>query len=178
MLTTTRGAKAWPVVFADRRGLASALLSTYEGIEPVGLDGGHLRGLYADFLDEAAELLEDAHLTQAATAWRAAAERWHALAEAVLPPGRLRELLVEVHAAVVERGDEGAEEAAAAATELWRTRATLDETPPDDESIATLFAEMADLLEAIYAAETAAAAASVQAAPARSGSGAKKGVEM
>ena len=177
MLTATRGAKAWPVVFADRRGLAGALLSAYEGIEPVGLDGGHLRGLYADFLDEAAELLDDDHLTRAATAWREAGERWHALAEAVLPPGRLRELLVDVHAAVVERGDDGAEEAAAAATELWRTRARLDETPPDDESIATLFAEMAELLEAIYAAETA-AAASLQAAPARSGSGAKKGVEM
>ena len=95
----------------------------------------------------------------------------------MLPPGRLRELLVEVHAAVVERGDEGAEEAAAAAADLWRTRAMLDETPPDDESITTRFAEMAELLEGIYEAETA-AAASLQAAPARSGSGAKKGVEM
>ena len=178
MLTATRGAKAWPVVFADRRGLAGALLSAYEGIEPVGPDGGHLRGLYADFLDEAAELLDDAQLTRAATAWRAAGERWHALAEVVLPPGRLRELLVEVHAAVVERGDEGAGEAAAAASELWRTRARLDETPRDDASIPALFAEMAELLEAIYEAETAAAGPSLQAAPARSGSGAKKGVEM
>ena len=108
MMTATRGAKAWPRVFAERRGLAGALLSTYEGIEPVGLDGGHLRGLYADFLDEAAALLEEPRLAGAAVAWRAAGELWHELAELVLPPGRVRELLVEVHAHVVERGDEGA----------------------------------------------------------------------
>ena len=36
MLTDTRNAKAWPRVFADRKGLAGALLSVWEGVEPVG----------------------------------------------------------------------------------------------------------------------------------------------
>ena len=81
MMTGTRDAKAWPRVFAERRGLAGALLSIYEGIEPVGLDGGHLRGLYADFLDEAAALLEEPRLAGAAVAWRAAGGLWHELAE-------------------------------------------------------------------------------------------------
>jgi hypothetical protein len=186
MLTATRGAKAWPVVFAEGRGLTGALLSAYEGIEPVGLDGGHLRGLYADFLDEAAALLDEPRLAETANAWREAGERWHALAEAVLPPGRLRELLVEVHASVVERGDEGAGAAAAAASELWRTRSALDDastaqvagvTARVDKATTVLFADMAERLDAIYEGESA-AAAMLQAAPARSGSGAKNGVEM
>ena len=86
MLTDTRGAKAWPNVFADERGLAGALLSAYQGIEPVGAYGGHLRGLYADFLDEAAALLEAPRLAEAATAYRDVAALWHELAELALPP--------------------------------------------------------------------------------------------
>lgn len=87
MLVAPRGAKAWSNVFAGGRGLAGALLSAYEAIEPVGSDGGHLRGLYADFLDEAAALLEEPRLSEAAVAYRGLAERWHALAE--LPGIRL-----------------------------------------------------------------------------------------
>ena len=82
MLTDTRNAKAWPKVFADERGLAGALLSTYQGIEPVGAYGGHLRGLYADFLDEAAVLLEAPRLTEAATAYRPLARARRARAAA------------------------------------------------------------------------------------------------
>ena len=59
MLTDTRNAKSWPNVFARRPGLVNALLSAFEEIEPLGTHGGHLRGLFADFLSEAASLLED-----------------------------------------------------------------------------------------------------------------------
>ena len=158
-MTGSRDAKAWPRVFAERRGLAGALLSIYEGIEPVGLDGGHLRGLYADFLDEAAGLLEEPRLAEAAPAWRDAGAQWHSLAELVLPPGRVRELLVEVHAQVVERGDEGAGDAAGAAAELWELRAALDAASPlADGEAADLFAAIGERLAAIFEAETEAAA--------------------
>jgi hypothetical protein len=155
MMTAARGAKAWPRVFAGGRHLTGALLSTYEGIQPVGLDGGHLRGLYADFLDEAAALLEESRLERAATAWRAAADTWHTLAETALPPGRLRELMTEVHAAVVEEGDAGAAAAAAAARELW----TLRRADPAVDA-AGLFPRMGELLHEIYERETEAAAVS------------------
>ena len=159
MMTATRGAKAWPYVFASGHGLAGALLSTYEGIQPVGLYGGHLRGLYAEFLDEAAGLLEEPRLADAATAWRAAAARWQALADTALPAepfGRLRELMCKIHAAVIEEGDAGAAAAGAAATSLWALRRTLDTSTlvePDE-----LFPEMRELLEEIYARESEAAA--------------------
>jgi Butirosin biosynthesis protein H, N-terminal/Domain of unknown function (DUF4872) len=147
-MMTGRAAKAWPRVFADGRGLAGALLSTYEGIQPVGADGGHLRDLYADFLDEAAGLLEDPALADRAAAWREAAARWRALADLALPEGRLRELLAEVHETVVEGGD-----ASVPAAEMWRLRS---DVPVDAES---LFPAMGSLLEEIYEAEIAASGA-------------------
>jgi Butirosin biosynthesis protein H, N-terminal/Domain of unknown function (DUF4872) len=156
-MMTGEGAKAWPHVFADGRGLAAALLSTYEGIQPAGLYGGHLRALYADFLDEAAALVDEPGLEQAATAWRAAADEWHALAATALPDdrfGRLRELMTEVHASVVEDGDRGAEAAAAAAAELWDLRRALDAEPLET---AELFAAMGAHLETIYEHEREAA---------------------
>ena len=151
-MMTGQQAKAWPRVFASGRGLAGALLSTYEGIQPVGLDGGHLRDLYADFLDEAAALLEEPALAEAAVGWRDAAARWQALADAALPFGRLRELLAEVHGTVVEGGD-----ATDAAAELWDLRRSLDEAPPVDTG--ELFPAMGALLEEIYEAEAAASGA-------------------
>jgi hypothetical protein len=153
------GAKAWPNVFADQRGLTGALLSAYEEIEPVGSDGGHLRGLYADFLDEAAALLDEPRLAEAATAYRALAERWQALAELLLPAdvpefATLREELAAVHESVIGRGDAGAEEAAAAAGRLWALRAELDAAPPVEPDFAALSAAVS----AIYDAEVEAAA--------------------
>jgi hypothetical protein len=145
-MMTGSAAKAWPRVFASGHGLASALVSTYEGVQPVGSYGGHLRGLYADFLDEAAALLENPALSERAAAWRDAAARWQALADLVLPEGRLRELLAEVHATVVEGGD-----ASAAAAELWELRSV--DSPVDVDA---LFPAMGSLLEEIYEAEMAA----------------------
>ena len=141
LLTDTRNAKAWPNVFADQRGLAGALLAAYEGIEPVGSDGGHLRGLYADFLDEAAALLDAPRLAEAASAYRALAERWHALAELALPAdvpdfATLREELAAVHESVIARGDAGAAEAAEAAERMWALRAELDAAPPVEPDFA------------------------------------------
>ena len=159
MLVSTRGAKAWPNVFADERGLAGALLSAYEGIEPVGTYGGHLRELYADFLDEAAALLEEPRLSEAASAYRALAERWHALAELVLPAdvpafATLREELAAVQESVQARGDTGQDEAAEAALRLWALRAELDAAPPVEPD----FGALSEAVGAIYEAEVEAAA--------------------
>lgn len=112
LMTDTRNAKAWPKAFADRKGLAGALLSTWEGIMPMGMTGGHLRGLTADFLDEAAELLAGAEtgagavdgaggaggageqgvtagvadaLPEVAAGFRTAAASWERVASAALP---------------------------------------------------------------------------------------------
>ncbi|HEV3496191.1 MAG TPA: DUF4872 domain-containing protein, partial [Actinomycetes bacterium] len=80
LLTDSRNAKAWPRVFADRAGLFGACLSVYENVEPVGWGGGNLRELYAEFLDEAAGLLEAPALRTAAAAYREVAARWQEVA--------------------------------------------------------------------------------------------------
>jgi Butirosin biosynthesis protein H, N-terminal/Domain of unknown function (DUF4872) len=159
MLVDARNAKAWPRVFAEPTGLVEALLSTYAGIEPVGGDGGHLRGLYADFLDEAAALLDAPELAEAAAAYRATAALWHELAELALPLdvpeyAELRTGLAAVHESVVARGDAGAAEAARAAARLWELRARLRTQPPAQPD----FARLSAALEEIHAAEVQAAA--------------------
>ncbi|HET6529786.1 MAG TPA: BtrH N-terminal domain-containing protein [Actinoplanes sp.] len=154
MCTDRRHAKGWPTVFAGGRGLAGALLTAWEEIEPVGMSGGNLRGLYADFLDEAAPLLGPA-ASGAAAEFRAAAGEWHAFAEAALPPdvpeyARLRELT----AAVAEGVALGAP-AADAGAELWDLRRELDEKPP----VAPDFGMLAERMTAVHAAEESAVAA-------------------
>jgi hypothetical protein len=87
MLTDRKNAKGWPRVFADGRGLFGALVSVTEAIDGgIGASGGHLRGLYADFLVEAATLLGDERLDDAARRWREAADLWDDLSDAVVPP--------------------------------------------------------------------------------------------
>ena len=90
MITDTRNAKGWPQVFADGRGIASMRASIYTE----AASGGDLRGLYADFLEEAADLLGLPKLRQPADAWREAAAAWDVIVDNALPPGdELRELI-------------------------------------------------------------------------------------
>ncbi len=90
MTTDARNTKGWPTVFADGLGVGSLRASIYAD----AAHGAHLRGLYADFLDEAAVLLERDALRDAAAAWREAAARWEPIVDTALPPGdELRELI-------------------------------------------------------------------------------------
>ncbi len=130
MTTDARNKKGWPTVFADGHGVGSLRASIYAS----AAHGGHLRTLYADFLDEAAALLERDALRDAATAWREAASHWAAIVDAALPPGdALRELI---------------DGAAAAGWDLQRRRDEAVEEPP----------AVGGLVMAMYEAETAALA--------------------
>jgi hypothetical protein len=156
LVTDEKAAKGWPKVFADGTGLASAMLSAWESIEPVGMSGGNLRGLYAEFLDEAAGLLRAPDLTACAAAFREAAGRWHEVAEAALPAdvpeyARVRALAATV-AATVTAGDEAAAEREKAGTELWALRVEYDRRPPARPDLPALGARVAEAYEAEVAA--------------------------
>jgi Butirosin biosynthesis protein H, N-terminal/Domain of unknown function (DUF4872) len=128
MTTDTRNKKGWPTVFADGHGVGSLRASIYAD----AAHGGHLRGVYADFLDEAADLLGREALRDAATAWREAASHWEGIVDTALPPGDdLRELI-----------DDGA----AARWDLQRRRDEAVEEPP----------AVGERVMAMYGAETAA----------------------
>ncbi len=84
LMTDQKNKKGWPVVFRDRRGLYSTLTSLFEAIELQGAPGG-LRGMYRDFLLEAANVVNNPRLQEPAEHYAALAKQWHALAEEALP---------------------------------------------------------------------------------------------
>ena len=151
-----KAAKGWPKVFADGTGVVGALLSIWEGVEPVGATGGHLRDLYAVFLDQAAVLLRAPDLTVCGDRFRDAAAAWHAVAETALPADipeyqQLRGLTADL-AAAVALGDEGDDQRSAAAAALWATRAELDRRPPTEPDFPALAAAIASAYETEAAA--------------------------
>ncbi len=164
LLTDTRNAKAWPKVFADRQGLAGTLLSTWEGVVPMGMEGGHLRGLTADFLDEAADLLGDERLRGPAGDFREAAAAWQHVAATALPDDvpefvRLRELTSEIRESVADPTsvDPAADGVRVAGDELWTLRRRLDrEFPLDAQAVGDLFEALSAGVARVYELETAA----------------------
>jgi hypothetical protein len=164
LLTDRRNAKGWPTVFADRVSLFDACLSVYEGLEPSGSGGGNLRGLYAEFLDEAAGLLDAPALGKAAAAYREAAARWRQVAEVAVPadaePFAEARRLTDQLQAQVERGDAGRPAAADTAARLWALRERWrPEFPGGDQRAEALLPAMADAVTAACEAEEAAVAA-------------------
>jgi hypothetical protein len=162
LLGDGRNAKAWPKVFADRVSLFDACLSVYENLEPVGWDGGNLRGLYAQFLDEAAGLLEAPDLGKAAAAYREAEAAWQVVAETAVPADRepfaeARRLSVRLQAQV-EAGDAAQEEAAATAARLWALRDRWRHQFPGDTDVEALLAALAAAVSAACDAEEVALA--------------------
>jgi hypothetical protein len=169
LATDAKHAKGWPRVFADRRGVTGALLSVWEGVGSATMTGGHLRGLYAEFLREAVPLLDAPALSTAADAYVAAGEAWTAVGDTALPPdvpafARMRQLTAAVSEGLTADGDGGADEVAAAANELWELRREYDEKPPlSDGEVADLFQALSAAVTHAYEREVAAAAALAEA---------------
>ncbi|MFN8469734.1 MAG: BtrH N-terminal domain-containing protein [Caldilineaceae bacterium] len=160
LMTDRKNKKGWPVLFADRRGLYSTFVSLFEAIELQGAPGG-LRGLYADFLLEAAAVIDNPHLGEPARHYAALAGQWHALAEEALPDAvpqfkRAKQLLRARHA-VLRRGGEAWRTTQPLTEELRSIRSACNlDFPLDDQEIADLFAALQTRLQAIYQAEVAA----------------------
>ena len=171
LLTDSRNAKAWPRVFADRVSLFDACLSVYENLEPrAGSGGGNLRGLYADFLEEAADLLGAPKLGEAAAAYREAADRWRQVADVAVPadaePFAEARRLTDQLQDQVERGDAGRPAAADTAARLWALRDRWrPEFPGGDQRADALLPALAAAVTAACEAEEAALATLAAALP-------------
>ncbi len=169
LMIDRRNAKGWPRVFADGHGLFSALISMVEQVDDgVGAWGGHLRDLYVDGLEEAADILDRPALREAAGPWRASADLWQDLADAAVPTAvegaaDAVELAEELHDAVM-RGEPGRAQARAAAAGLWATRDRYaDAWPLAENETEALLADLGQRLAAIHAAEPSARAATARA---------------
>ena len=84
LVANTKDKKGWPNVFKTNGQLYGAFKSAYFFIELANGRGG-LRPLYADFLDEARDVLRKHALAEIAAQYRAAATLWSALAVSALP---------------------------------------------------------------------------------------------
>jgi hypothetical protein len=159
MMTDVKNKKGWPTVFKGGRGLYGTLRTIYEGIEHIGTGGGGLRGMYADFLDEAAPILDNGDLKTTATLYRDLHKRWGALGQAALPDQldvfkATKEMLDRRAVINLERGGEGLEEITPINDELHEIKGELnDNFPLSEPETAALFAGLQTHLERIYQAE-------------------------
>lgn len=85
MLTNTKNKKGWSNCFTDGPALHGAMSSVYGQIELRGFGGSAFRGMYADFVDQAAGVLKKPALKKVADQFREAEASWHNIALAALP---------------------------------------------------------------------------------------------
>jgi hypothetical protein len=112
LLTRPKQRLSWAKEFPPGRKMAAGLTSAFHRIAIFGSDGvaDAERNLYASFLDEASLLLHKPDLKEVAQQFRASAQAWEALGNALLPnevPSfkTLREALVRQHHLFLEEGN-------------------------------------------------------------------------
>ena len=158
MLTNIRNPRGWARFYPPGRDLWSALAGN--GFNPGlvgwigtwGLGDGMERGVYAEFLDEAADILGNAELRKAAEGFRASREVWLELMTAATPDEapalrEARELALRRKVLFVERGEDALAEIR---TIDDRRRALADaagrEFPLDESGIVAMREEMSGLV--------------------------------
>jgi Domain of unknown function (DUF4872)/Butirosin biosynthesis protein H, N-terminal len=85
MLTNTKNKKGWPNCFPGGPPLHGAMSSVFAQIELRGYGGSAFRGLYADFLDQAAGVLKKSAFRKVAEQFRESEASWRAISDAALP---------------------------------------------------------------------------------------------
>jgi hypothetical protein len=150
-LTDTTGRKGWLRRYERPEALFSALCRLHDCIEVAYSAPGGMRPLYADFLVEAAVVLDAPALTEAAAGFRAAGERWSAIANQALDPtvpqlARYHDLNAERAELLRTRGWRAADEIAALVAETGTLAASFAADDPIPTSRrAALFEDLATL---------------------------------
>ncbi len=161
---TSRG--SWAKEYPSGRPLLAALTSAYTFLGPAfGKTVQAERDIYADFLDEAAQILEQTALTDAAAQYRAAGEAWAALLDSLLP--KQVPMLGDAREAIDRKTDLFIESGAAYLDEIIAQRDRLDSLkseaerhfPLSDGEIADLRANIREQVLQVREAEEAAVAA-------------------
>lgn len=101
--------QSWAKVFPPGRAMYAGLTTGFQNIEDFGTGGGASRGIYADFLDEASEILGKPALKEAAALFRACVPAWHDLSKTMLPDDitpfkETRELILKKSTLFKEQG--------------------------------------------------------------------------
>jgi hypothetical protein len=152
MLTDERHPKGWGQAFVDGHGLVGALVSAHEGVNEVGIYGGNLRSMYADFLREAGKIT-GRPLGEAERAYRKAAKSWEEFASICLEVPVVNEI-VELNRDrrnAIRQGDEGWDQAKAAG--LRSARLLESDADLGDGERRKLFQRMAETLRIVHGNE-------------------------
>lgn len=145
MLTNTRNKHSWERYFPAGNRLYAALAGdtvqpgAFDWISTWGTGDGADRDVYADFLDEAAMILNKPDLRTAAARFRTAAVAWRALAAALLPDDvpllkETRDLKLRKRRLFIERGGEALDDIRAINTRLDELKRSAAETFPLSEA--------------------------------------------
>jgi hypothetical protein len=153
LIADARDPKGWSRLLVDGNALAAALTRMYEGIEIEFTAPAGGRHLYADFLEEAADLVGRTALRDTAAAYREAAGRWRAFATAALPEGEptldaIRRLVDQRVENMDALGEAAVEPNRAARAEVAALQARFSPQPAfRDELLADLATRASGILE-------------------------------
>jgi hypothetical protein len=166
MLTNKRNPQSWNRFFPRGARLYAALAGSngmtgiYPWVRLWGAGDGAERGMYADFLEEAAIVLSKPGLSEAGELFRYSQKLWCKLSDAALPDGvpllkQTRELLQLRHDSFIGQGQAAAEEIARIdhALKDLREHAT-QEFPLKDGEIVDLLAGLSMLVRKIHDIES------------------------
>lgn len=162
MLTQPKGRSSWETLFPAGPKLYAGLTSayTFAFLFGKGLACDAERGLYADFLDEAALLLQKPILHEVSEKFRDSAANWHALPgyllpDAVPPLAEARNLMWRRHEAFLQQGGEALEEMRRIDRRLAEIRQSMDqEFPLEQSDVEALRATVAEQLMQIHSVES------------------------
>jgi hypothetical protein len=162
LLTDPKDKKGWPNFFPRGADLVSALWSLFGQIETRGNGSGAFRPLYAEFLDEAGDVLGVAKLSEVADKMRASGRMWSQVAAALLPESiepfsEMRRLGRERQQLFVNKGQQGLDEIRTINNRLEELQTALGaEFPLDPGSTADLLNDLQVRVQDIAQMEEAA----------------------
>lgn len=161
MLTNDKNARGWRRAYSGGE-LYRALRDAFDSIETWGNGGGNFRGMYAEFLDEAAIVTKTPALSEAAAAHHELATEWTVLADAFLPdrvaPFKKTKTLLRKRRDLFESKGAGADKQLAKITDELAALeiAVLADFPLTDAHAADLLADVQARLGALLNKEDAA----------------------
>jgi hypothetical protein len=159
LMVDARDKKGWPRVFAPGVNMYLGLLWAYKLIEHWGTGGSGSRPMYADFLDEAAVLLNKPALNEVAAQFRESGEFWSNLAGALLPDNvpllkETRDLLVRKESLFREQGMDALAEMEQIAANLSDIKAEMAAGfPLTEEDAAGLREQLCERILQVHEAE-------------------------
>jgi hypothetical protein len=159
-MNDAKGKERWERIYRPGPNLWRGLCAIYDFIEHYGTGGGLCRPIFADFLAEASQALEQPRLASLAKRYAELGRQWSALADAALPddvPALREAKQLLTHKAELVHAGAPADEVRA----IWGQLQALEEQhrepfPLSNADYATLRAGLHDRIMALYEGEVAA----------------------